>query len=98
MAPSKSPKPWKPLLVEVTWDDPKTTHDSYTIDDVLRGRGAGLQRDRKTIGYLGYINDEYLELYSDFDEVDQELGGGTAILHVLVKRVKVANGKTIYTR
>lgn len=98
MPPSKSLKAWTPLHVEVTWDDPKSTHDSYTIDDVLRGRGAGLQRNRKTVGYLGYINDEYLELYSDYDQGDAELGGGTAILLVLVRKIKVANGRTLYSR
>ena len=91
-------KMFKPLLVVVTWDDPKTTHDSYTLDDVLQGKGAGLQLNRQTTGYLCYLNEEYLELYSDWDEEDREVGSGTAILLVLVKKVKVANGRILYTR
>jgi hypothetical protein len=85
--------------VEVTWDDPRSIHDSFTIDDVLQGKGVGLQRNRKTGGYLCYFNEEWLELYSDLDEGDREVGGGTAILWVLVTRVKrVSNGKVLYAR
>ncbi len=87
---------FKPLLVIVYWDDPKSTHDSYTLEDVLQGKGAGLQRNRQTVGYLCYINEEYLELYSDYDEADGEVGGGTAIILSLVKKIKRANGKVMY--
>jgi hypothetical protein len=98
MAPNKSIKHFRPLLVEVTWDDPRSLHDNFTLADVLQGKGVGLQLDRKTYGLFCYYNEEYLELYSDFDEKDQEVGGGTAILWVLVKRVKIVNGKVIYVR
>jgi hypothetical protein len=87
---------FKPLLCTVEWDDPKSTHDCYTLDDVVQGKGAGLQRNRQTVGYLCYINEEYLELYSDWDEQDREVGGGTAIILSLVKRIKRANGKVMY--
>jgi hypothetical protein len=90
---------FKPMLVVATWDDPKSAHDSYALEDVLQGKGAGLQRNRQTVGYLCYVNEEYLELYSDYDEADDEVGGCTAILWVLVRKVKVErNGKVIYTR
>lgn len=80
----------------VTWDDPQSSHDSYTLEDVLQGKGKGPARHRQTTGYLCYINEEYLELYSDWDEVDAEVGGGTAIFHVLIKKIRIANGRVIY--
>ena len=86
------------MLVVVKWDDPKSTHDSYMLEDVVRGKGAGLQRNRQTTGYLCYINDEYLELYSDYDEEDAEVGGGTAIILSLISRIRIANGKILFTR
>lgn len=94
------PSKFEPLLVTVTWVDPRSTHESYTLDDVLHGKGVGLYRNRKTSGRLCYWNEEYLELYSDYDddEAPTEVGGGTAILWALIKSVRLGQkGKVIYS-
>lgn len=93
------PSKFEPMLVTVVWDDPRSTHDSFTLDDVLRGRGVGLYRERKTSGRLCYFNEEYLEVYGDYDSYEEpvEVGGGTGILWVLVKRIhKGEKGTVIY--
>lgn len=89
---------FRPPLVTVTWHDPRSVHDNYTIADVLQGKGVGLQLNRQTSGHLCYLGPDYLEVYSDFDEADAEVGGGTAILYVLITKIKMAGGKVIYTR
>lgn len=90
---------FSPRLVTVTWDDPRSTHESFTLEDVLRGKGVGLYRRRQTSGRLCYWNEEYLELYQDYDDYEEpiEVGGGTAILWVLVKQIRLGeHGKVIY--
>ena len=88
---------FKPLLCVVTWMDPKSTHDNYSLDDVIVGKGCSVQRDRQTTGFLCHINEEYLEVYSDYDAADNEVGGGTAIFHVLIHKIKMV-GKGIVFR
>lgn len=93
-------KPFKPLLVTVVWSDPRSLHDSYLLEEVVAGKGVGPYRNRKTVGYLCYMNEEYLELYSDLDEEETpvEVGAGTAIFHVLITKVRIGQrGPVLYT-
>ena len=99
MAPAS--KPFSPLLVTVTWDDPRSDHESYILDEVVTGKGVGPYLNRKTSGHLCYVNTEYIGLYSDVDDSEEpiEVGGGTAILLVLIKQIRLGqHGKIIYAR
>jgi len=94
-------KPFSPQLVTVTWDDPRSEHTAYLLDEVLAGDGVAPYLNRKTCGYLCYINTDYLCLYSDLDDTEKpvEVGGGTAILLVLIKQIRLGqHGRIIYAR
>ena len=91
-------KPFKPLLVTVVWSDPKSTFENYNLDDVINGKGCGVQRNRQTVGFLCYVSEEYVEIYSDYDEEDAEVGGGTAIFNVLIHKIKMFNRGIIFCR
>jgi hypothetical protein len=74
-------------------------HDSFILDEVLEGKGVGPYRNRKTVGYLCYMNAEYLELYSDLDDDEKpvEVGDGTAIFHVLITKIRLGQkGPILY--
>lgn len=95
----------KPLGVIVTWNDPVSEPRSSVqwewsaagIAKIGADEMSDIVRDRTTRGLLGYIDEELLKLFKDFDS-DNALGNSTTIAMSLVTRITTMSGRLLYRR
>lgn len=95
----------QPLGVIVTWDDavsePRACVDWDWTPEAIKKIGededSNLVRDRTTRGLLGYIDEQTVKLFKDFDK-DNCLGNSTAIPTGWISKITTMTGRVLYER
>ena len=79
----------KPLQVVVTWTDARSCSQECEWDLEKVAQVATLYHDRRTIGYLVYVDHERIVLAHDWDEAENLVGNFTVIPVKLSAREKM---------
>lgn len=93
-----------PLSVIITWDDAADRyHETCTWEwsfETLRRVPETVKPylGRQSVGYLGFVDESWVYIASDWDAADKELGKWAVIPLGWVSSIRTAKGRVLYER